>query len=353
MLAGTATGVKFKLKGDLARFPFTDAKQGDFRISANVQNASLAYVPPSLLPKNSLPWPALEQLNGELIIDHATLQARVDRGLLAGTAIQLGKAEGLITNIYDGAQLQVAADAKGPLADVLAVVNRSRWGAAGQRAGDRQCYGGAEYKLKLGFPLPMWTAPRCRDPSHFPAMTCKLPRIPPIAAGQGYGGLQRVQLYRCRCCRACRGRRCTYRWRIELASRYAGQPHRGAGHFACPGYRDRRRPPPSQGARPTGPPGWRYAGTAAYNLVLGLRSGTLEWQLNSSLVGMALALPAPFAKPAEQPLPLRLDNTAVRPAPGMASPQPLEQLRLNWDVWPRPCMCGICLVRRRVWCAEP
>ncbi|MDZ7920942.1 YhdP family protein [Rhodoferax sp.] len=331
VLAGTATGVKFKLKGDLARFPFTDAKQGDFRISANVQNASLAYVPPSLLPKNSLPWPALEQLNGELIIDHATLQARVDRGLLAGTAIQLGKAEGLITNIYDGAQLQVAADAKGPLADVLAVVNRSPLGGLLDNVlATASATGGAEYKLKLGFPIAdvdrATVSGSIALSGNDLQITSDTPRLQrargTVAFNESSFTVAGVAA------RAVGGD-------VRIDGGLSLQAATPANRTVVPATLRVQGTATAEGLRqakelgPLARLAGDMRGTAAYNLVLGLRSGTLEWQLNSSLVGMALALPAPFAKPAEQPLPLRLDNTAVRPAPGMASPQPLEQLRLE------------------------
>ena len=334
VLAGTATGVKFKLKGDLARFPFADAKQGDFRISANVQNASLAYVPPSLLPKNSLPWPALEQLNGELVIDHATLQAKVDRGVLAGTAIQLGKAEGLITNIYEGAQLQVTADAKGPLADVLGVVNRSPLGGLLDNVlATASATGGADYKLKLGFPIAdvdrATVSGSIALSGNDLQITSDTPRLQrargtvaftesgfTVAGGSARAVGGDVRIDGGLSLQAATASNATNRTVVPATLRVQGTA-------TAEGLRQ---------AKELGPLA-RLAddmrGTAAYNLVLGLRSGTLEWQLNSSLVGMALALPAPFAKPAEQPLPLRLDNTAVRAAPGLASPQPLEQLRLE------------------------
>jgi len=334
VLAGTATGVKFKLKGDLARFPFADAKQGDFRISANVQNASLAYVPPYLLPKSSLPWPALEQLNGELVIDHATLQAKVDRGVLAGTAIQLGKAEGLITNIYEGAQLQVTADAKGPLADVLGVVNRSPLGGLLDNVlATASATGGADYKLKLGFPIAdvdrATVSGSIALSGNDLQITSDTPRLQrargtvaftesgfTVAGGSARAVGGDVRIDGGLSLQAATASNATNRTVVPATLRVQGTA-------TAEGLRQ---------AKELGPLA-RLAddmrGTAAYNLVLGLRSGTLEWQLNSSLVGMALALPAPFAKPAEQPLPLRLDNTAVRAALGLASPRPLEQLRLE------------------------
>jgi len=57
----------------------------------------------------------------------------------------------------------------------------------------------------------------------------------------------------------------------------------------------------------------QYAnGSAAYTATLGLRGSVPELQVNSTLAGMALTLPAPFAKPAETALPLHLETAAVR-----------------------------------------
>ena len=336
VLAGTATGVKFKLKGDLAGFPFSDAKQGDFRISANVQNATLAYVPPYLLPKDSLPWPALQQLNGELIIDHATLQAKVDRGVLAGTALQLGKAEGLMTNIYEGAQLQVTAEAKGPLADVLGVVNRSPLGGLLDNVlSTASATGLADYKLKLAFPIAdvnratvAGSIVLAGNDLQITADTPRLQRARGTVAftesgfsvtggtARAVGGDVRIEgglsLQTTAPANAAPAARAVLPATLRLQ-----------GTATAEGLRQ---------AKELGPLA-RLAddmrGSAGYNVALGLRSGTLEWQLNSSLVGMALTLPAPFAKPAEQALPLRLDSTAVRAAPGAAPVRALEQLRLE------------------------
>ena len=332
--AGTATGVKFKLKGDLARFPFADAKQGDFRISANVQNASLAYVPSYLLPKDSLTWPALQQLHGELIIDHATLLAKVDRGVLAGTSIQLGKAEGLMTNIYEGAQLQVTAEAKGPLADVVGVVNRSPLGGLLDNVlATASATGVADYKLRLGFPIAdvdratvAGSIVLAGNDLQITADTPRLQRARGTVAftesgfvvsggtARALGGDMRIE----------GGLSLQTAAPVATAVRaVAPATLRLQGTATAEGLRQ---------AKELGPLA-RLAddmrGQTPYTVALALRGGALEWQLNSSLVGMALALPAPFAKPAEQALPLRLDNTAVRAAPGAAPVRALEQLRLE------------------------
>ena len=53
-------------------------------------------------------------------------------------------------------------------------------------------------------------------------------------------------------------------------------------------------------------------GTAAYSATLGFRSGIPELAITSNLVGMALNLPAPFAKAADASLPLQLESSAVK-----------------------------------------
>ena len=47
VLQGTATGAKFRVKGDLRHFPFKDPRQGEFRITADVRDVTYAFVPPS------------------------------------------------------------------------------------------------------------------------------------------------------------------------------------------------------------------------------------------------------------------------------------------------------------------
>lgn len=57
VVAGVASHVDFKVKGDLHDMPFNDPKLGDFRIAAKVKDVTYAYVPPSLLPNDTLRWP--------------------------------------------------------------------------------------------------------------------------------------------------------------------------------------------------------------------------------------------------------------------------------------------------------
>ncbi|HUR88415.1 MAG TPA: DUF3971 domain-containing protein, partial [Ramlibacter sp.] len=92
VVSGSATGAKFRVKGDLRNFPFKDAKQGDFRISAEVKDVNFAFVPRTLT-KERTPWPALTQLSGELIFERNGMEVKGARGRLAGAPDLQVKAE--------------------------------------------------------------------------------------------------------------------------------------------------------------------------------------------------------------------------------------------------------------------
>jgi uncharacterized protein YhdP len=59
------------------------------------------------------------------------------------------------------------------------------------------------------------------------------------------------------------------------------------------------------------------SGSTAYTAVLGLRRGVPEFNVRSSLQGLALNLPAPLGKSADTALPLRVDNALL---PGSSGP---------------------------------
>jgi uncharacterized protein YhdP len=73
----------------------------------------------------------------------------------------------------------------------------------------------------------------------------------------------------------------------------------------------------------------KMSGSAGYTAEFGLRQGVPEFLLTSSLQGLALDLPAPLAKPAEDPLALRLQSSRMAAAPGQAAGTGHELLRFD------------------------
>ena len=115
IVGGVVVAGKIKVKGPLALFPFTEPKQGELQVSASLKDITYAYSPSSLMPADSLPWPPLTQLSGELSIDQSVLHVKGARALVAGLGgLQVTKAEAEIRSLYDGATLAVSAEARGP-----------------------------------------------------------------------------------------------------------------------------------------------------------------------------------------------------------------------------------------------
>ena len=86
IVAGSASGVKLRIRGDLRDAPFQDPRRGEFLISGKVSNASFAYAPRAAA-REGLNFPPLQQLSGELVIDRNTLEVRNAVGRIAGAPL--------------------------------------------------------------------------------------------------------------------------------------------------------------------------------------------------------------------------------------------------------------------------
>jgi len=330
LLGGTASNVQVKLKGDLARFPFKEARQGEFRVSADVKGATYAYAPTHVQPAASLPWPALTQVWGELLIDNERLQVRNARGLVAdGLALQFSRTEAQVTRLYDDAAVSVAAQGSGPLADVVGLVNTSPVAAMTGRALSQASAGGnADYRLKLNIPLK---APQRSTvtgsitlANNDLQITSSTPRMARTRGVIGFtengftvtGGQARA---------------------LGGDVRIEGGIQFGAAAGST------RTPPAvlriqgtasAEGLRQAGELGvvarlaQFVSGTTPYAVALGWRAGLPDLLITSPLTGLALNLPAPLAKAAEVPLPLRLELGALRNG-STPPPHGLDQLQLE------------------------
>ena len=333
ILGGTAGNVQFKLKGDLAKFPYRTAQDGDFRISASVQNGTFAFVPAFVLPKDSLPWPALQQLNGDLVLDRDVLQVKVSRGVVGATALQIGKAEAAVTRLYDASQVSVAAEAKGPLVDVLTVVNTSPLSNLTDRAlAQTVASGVADYRLKLAFPVADVDKATVQGSIVLSGNDLQvIPDTPKFTRARG-----------------------TINFTDTGFSLSGAQARALGGDIKVEGGLSFVAPPASGPATRIPPPQLRFTGTATaeglraarelgaagrlaqfttgsapYTASLGFRSGVPELQINSNLTGMGLTLPAPLGKGPELAMPVRFESLLVRPPAGAPNTRLRDRLQLD------------------------
>ena len=338
VVAGTASAVKFKVKGNLQDFPFSTAKQGDFRISADIHDATFAYAPASLLPKDGPPWPALTQLSGELVIDRAVLQVKGARANVAGApGLRVIKADGVVDSLYSGATVAVTADAQGQLTDVLGVVNGSPLGPMMGKALDRaNATGTADYHFKLALPIAAVDRATVRGTITLPGNDLQVtPDTPRLARARGVIAFSETGFS----VAGAQARALGGDVRIDGGLSSLGGANSTTGtKTAAPQVLRLQGNATAEGLRQARELGFaarlaQYAnGSAAYSATLGLRAGVPELLISSNLVGMALTLPAPFAKSAETSLPLRLETSVVRaslPAGGDSVAHVQDQLQLE------------------------
>ena len=326
VVKGKLSEVKFRIMGPVDRIPFSDPSQGEFKISAQVSQGGYAYVPKSIQPRDAAPWPALTELNGELIFNRAALEVNAATGRFAGLpGMQITKVDARIPDLMHSATVDLNASMKGPLAEVLGFVNASPVaGMIGHALDQATASGVGDYGLQLNLPLHALDKTRVQGTLSLPGndirMTAASPELTRLKGNMTFS---------------------------ETGFNVAGAQARLLGgdvRFEG-GMREGRRATGGSGNADTGEAsvafraqgsvtaeGLRQAkdlgfvsgiaqaanGSAAYSASLGFRRGVAEIVVSSNLQGMALNLPAPLSKSADTVLPLRFENTLLRDslAPG-------------------------------------
>ncbi|RZI61166.1 MAG: TIGR02099 family protein [Rubrivivax sp.] len=126
---GTVHKIQVRLQGDLLDFPFDAPRsKGQFRVAGQVRNLTLAYVPSHPAeddrPAFQSPWPVMEQLDAELIFDRASMSIRNARTKLMG--VDVFNVQGAIADLYHHAPvLEIDGQARGALVDGLRYVKNS------------------------------------------------------------------------------------------------------------------------------------------------------------------------------------------------------------------------------------
>ncbi len=325
VLGGTSPRVRFRVRGDLWDMPFADPKQGEFSITADIRDGILAYVPRAYQSADSLPWPVLNQVAGELVFDRKSLQVRGARASLQGLpAVQVSRAEMQIVDLTQPAVVVTGFDTRGPLADLLAVVNGSPLGAmSGNALARASVTGNAEARLKLTLPIHALDKSTLQGSLVLAGNDVQLsPDIPRLARGRGTVGFTEAGFSLA----AVQGRMLGGDVRLDGGTLAVAPSNTSATRLA-PSVAIRIQGVASaDGLRQARELGLvarlaqRASGSAAYVANLALRASVPEISVSSSLVGMSLDLPAPLAKTADAALPMRLESALVResllPGPG-------------------------------------
>ncbi len=324
---GEVSDVKFRVKGAVDQIPFSNPAQGEFKVSAKIRKGQLAYVPPSIQPAGAAPWPALTDLNGELVFQRAALHVNGVTGKVAGLpGLQVAKADARIPDLIHNATVEVNADIKGLLADALGFVNTSPLaGMTGQVLAKATGTGSGDYRFKLSLPIHNIDKSQVEGTVTLPGNDLLFSAaVPPLSRlkatiaitekGFSVAGAQ---------------------------ARLLGGDVRLDGGMRAPALPIKPNPavPATVSFKAQGTvtaEGLRQApdlgvlsrmarsatGATPYTATLLFRRGVPEVVVSTTLQGLGLNLPAPLGKPADTALPLRFEN-ALLPA-SMAAGQALQ-----------------------------
>ncbi len=311
VLQGKVSNGSFKIKGDLYDMPFIDSSKGEFRIAVQVSDAVLDYVPQRLLSSDGLPWPALTQINGELVFERQSMAVKGATARIANMpSLLLSKVEAFIPDLSRKQQVQIQADAKGSATDFLSLVNNSPLLEISSRAlAQTTATGQADARLRLTLPIEDLSRSKVQGTVTLSSSDVQLsPQTPLLQQARGQISFnERGFAIRDASARALGGE-----MRLEAASR----PSAGAGDVTVA--MRAQGTATAEGLRSTQELGHlstlaqQASGSASYVLSLNMRRGIPEIALSSNLQGMALNLPQPLTKAAEAILPLRYDNFLVR-----------------------------------------
>ena len=321
---GEARDFAVRVRGDLRHVPFDkNPAAGEFRFAGQVQGVQMAYVPRALQPAGQPPWPALEELAGELVFERNSMQVNKARARVQGhpgwqfPRIQAGIAD------LEHTRVKVEAEGRGPLAAALGIVRQSPVAGFIEHALDQtQASGDAALQLKLDLPIDHIEQTKVEGRVSLPGNDVRLsPGTPALAQARGAVTFTdtgfsiqdtRVQL-------------------LGGEARVSGgsQPREGgaaavrvraSGTATAEGLRQ------SQDWGPVAALARQASGSAAYEVQLDFRGAQTELLVTSDLRGLAVDLPAPLAKPADAAWPLRVE---LRPQPAPAGQGAREHLRVR------------------------
>lgn len=330
ILAGSASQVQFRVKGDLHDFPYGHApRRGEFQVVVPVKDVKFDYVPPALLAPGDRPWPALAGLAGELVFDRAGMVVRDVTGGFAGQpSLRVQKVGAKIADL-EHSVVEVDGQVRGPLQDMLALVSGSQIAQLTHGALDRAtASGAAELQLGLNLPIDAMDRSRVRGSVTLSGNEVRfVPEAPTVSGARGVVqfsergfGLVGVQ-----------GRALGGELRLEGGMSAPQAP--GAQESAV---RVRARGTATAEGLAASPQlgllsrlARHASGSAAYSLNIGVRRGEPEIQVTTDLVGMALAAPAPLGKAAQAPLAVRFDNQLTREAAAAPDAPLQDQLALE------------------------
>ena len=306
VVKGRYTGVQINIQGELDRLPFAHPKEGEFRFAGRLSGVELDYMPTSLMPRNSLPWPRLHEVSGQLVFDRLSMKLS-DASARAGdakTGMALNAIQAKIANMAEQATLEVSGEQKGPATQVLSLIQKSpidKYLNSALR--DMQATGAVQTRVKLNIPLQAPQNTKVQGTVVLGGNDLRTtPGLPVFEKAQGTIQFNESGFS----LNGTQARLLGGPIRIEGGLRpnpNSSEPAlqlRAQGEISAEGLRQAHE------FHPLDVLAKHMSGSTAYTASLGWRQGQPELFIQSQLEGLGMKLPAPLTKTAATPMPLSI-----------------------------------------------
>ena len=189
--AGYARDIRFRVKGDLADFPFPPNRPGnrggEFFVTTQLQNATLNYAPGQLAEDGRSPlWPKAEKIQGQLTVRGSRMDIWARTAQTADVA--LTNVSAIIPDMLsEDVRVEIEGHAAGSLAHFLRYIKRSpvdRW--IGRFTENTRGTGNAKLHLQLSLPVNHLVDARVQGRLTFEDNDVKLLRdLPSLSKAKG------------------------------------------------------------------------------------------------------------------------------------------------------------------------
>ncbi len=285
--SGQLTDARLRLKGDLERFPFPGGKSGVFQFSAKIANADFRFAEE---------WPKLTVAAGELRLEGAGMQVSATRASMLGA--RLANVHAAIPDLYGGDELlRVDGQADGPASEFLRFIAESPVGdKIGGATHDMDAVGPGRLQLRIDLPIRRPSNTRVAGQFQFLGGQFTFdPQLPALTQVSGRLDFTEDSLSARNLSAQIFGGPATF----SIASRPDGVSITAQGTATLAALQNEFDSAWLQRASGSAP--WRAAATLA--------KGRFELQLDSTLAGVAIALPAPLGKASGEVLPVRVNRS--------------------------------------------
>jgi uncharacterized protein (TIGR02099 family) len=289
--AGQVTEGSLRIKGNLDDFPFADGTSGVFQATAKVTGATLQY---------ATGWPVIENIAGNLVFRGQRMDIYGQQATVFGT--QLSRIHAEIPDLAAKEEvLNITGEATGPTSEFLTFIEKSPVLDAIDHFTERwKAQGAGRLTLKLDIPMRAKDKMKLAGAFQFAGNTVVIhPEVPAVEQASG-----RVEFTN------------SSVWAKGVTGTVLGGPvsitadtkRDSTVLIAVQGHVNTDNLPSRSDQ-----PAWleHIRGATDWRAVITARERTADVVLESSLEGMAVYLPPPLLKPAQQALPVRIERRVV------------------------------------------